>query len=412
MSGMVNMSEVKIVANDLSKVYYSKITDTLADKPFNKAQLSSTDKLVLDNLKFEFRAGDIIGLIGRNGAGKSTLLSILAGISQKTGGDLDICGNVTAVMTLGIGLRDDLTGRENIFLDGQLQGKTHEEILEAADEIIDFSELGQFIDRPVKTYSTGMKSRLAFSMLVCISPEILLIDEALSAGDVFFAEKASKKIKEICAIGKIVIIVSHSTATIESMCNRCLWLEKGHINMDDEPAVVIQHYLKKLKEEERVQKTDATSKELVTLEHANYSIDNLLMRVIGESAASNVFYTKDSFFIEAYIKGEKANSVSVGFCIERLDGLLATHELLTLEPQQPCFMLQWKLDTLVLNQGYYQLCLELLEDGVLSSYCIYAFEVKNENMSTGGAPLLVYPAEVTLLIKDKLCLDSIEMTAG
>lgn len=408
------MSEIKIVASHLSKVYYHKITDTLAEKNFDKAKLSTQDKLVLDDLQFEFRAGDIIGLIGRNGAGKSTLLSILAGISQKTMGSLDINGKVTAVMTLGIGLRDDLTGRENIYLDGQIQGKTNEEILAVADEIIDFSELGQFIDRPVKTYSTGMKSRLAFSMLVCISPEILLIDEALSAGDAFFAKKASKKIKEICAKGKIVIIVSHSTATIESMCNRCLWLEKGRIIMDAQPSVVVQHYIQKLKEEERVQETGTVLKEAINLPHANYTFDNVTMRVSSDEPAGHVFYTKDSFLIEAFMKGKKPGSASIHFYIERLDGLLAVHEVLVLDAgnSQLFLKLQWKLDTLVLNQGYYHLRLELLEDDEMVSYFIYSFEVKNERMMAGGVPLLVYPAEIALLTKDKLCSDSIETIVG
>ena len=198
-------------------------------------------KKVLRGLSFQFAEGERIGVIGRNGAGKTTLLQLIAGIGVPTGGVLEINGHVTAIFTLGLGLREDLSGRENIFIDGELQGRSHAETAAVMAATIAFAELGEFIDRPVRTYSTGMKARLAFSMLVHIEPEILIIDEALSVGDAQFARKATAKMRELTQRGKILIVVSHSMGAIRDMCNRCLWIDGGVIRMDGTPEALSDH---------------------------------------------------------------------------------------------------------------------------------------------------------------------------
>lgn len=149
-----------------------------------------------------------------------------------------------------MGLREHASGRENIYIDGEVQGKSRVEIDAVIDEIIEFAELGEFIDMPVRTYSTGMKSRLAFAMISCLEPEILIIDEALSAGDAKFSAKATRKIQEICAKGRIVILVSHSMASIQSMCNRCLWIDQGKIVMDGLPDQVCKAYIDAVRSED------------------------------------------------------------------------------------------------------------------------------------------------------------------
>ena len=199
-------------------------------------------KAAVAGLTLSMEAGERVGIIGPNGAGKSTLLHMIAGIGTPSSGSVIVDGKVTSILTLGIGVREEMTGRENIYLDGELQGKTRHQVDEVIDAIVDFAELGEFIDRPVRTYSTGMKSRLSFAMISHVNPEILLIDEALSAGDAAFSVKATAKIREICARGKIVLLVSHSLGAIRDMCNRCIWMEEGAIIMDGSPGEVTRAY--------------------------------------------------------------------------------------------------------------------------------------------------------------------------
>ncbi|MDR1360655.1 MAG: ATP-binding cassette domain-containing protein [Deltaproteobacteria bacterium] len=204
----------------------------------------------LAGISLNIREGERVGVIGHNGAGKSTLLKIIAGLAAPSSGAVRVQGRVNCVLTLGVSLREDLTGRENICLDGELAGRTDNDIRAVMEEIIDFAELGEFIDRPVRTYSSGMKARLAFSLITTIRPEILLIDEALSAGDAAFNLKASRRIKEICAQGKILVLVSHSLPAIADMCDRCLWLDHGRLIMDGPPEEVARAYLAEVEKRE------------------------------------------------------------------------------------------------------------------------------------------------------------------
>ena len=409
------MLQPRIEVNHLCKIFYSHFTDTLRDNHVDKKPPSKDDKLVLDDVSFIFNSGETIGVIGRNGAGKSTLLSILAGVSQQTSGDVNIVGKVTAVMTLGVGLREDLTGRDNIYLDGQLQGKSRSDVNKIIDEIIEFAELDEFIDKPVKVYSTGMKTRLAFSMLVGIEPEILIIDEALSAGDAFFAQKASQKIKEICKKGKIVIIVSHSMGTIESMCNRCIWVENGTIIMDDQPVKVTNSYLQKIQEEDQCRELKlyqaVTSQ---TIDNANYKIVDVALKLFGSDYQQSIFFTNNSLAVAIEIKKNHLGSGQLHLILERIDGLIVCHEQYDISNLDctdllTSFTLELSLDILVINKGYYQIKLELIEQGQLTNQFIRFFEVKNYHMAKGGASLLQYPAEIISISEEALCSDSIEL---
>jgi len=410
------MTQPIIKVNNLSKVFYSNFTDNLREAHLDKKRLSKEDKFVLDDLSFVFNFGETIGIIGRNGAGKSTLLSILAGVSKQTSGEVNITGKVTAVMTLGLGLREDLTGRENIYLDGEIQGKTRLDINKIIDEIIEFAELDEFIDKPIKTYSTGMKSRLSFSMLVGIEPEILIIDEALSAGDVFFAQKASQKIKDICKKGKIVIIVSHSMETIKAMCNRCIWLENGVILMDDTPEIVTYSYLEKIKSEDQVLAVKNYQKNTsLILDEAKFKIVDVVLGKLGSDYQQNVFFTKDSLALIIGIKKEpRILPAILNFTIERIDGLVVCLEQFDLSKQNDIgvlssFSLELYLEHLVINKGYYQIKLEIIEKGKITNQFIRFFEIKNYNISKGGASLLQYPAEIITTNKGVLCLDSLDL---
>lgn len=394
----------KIEIRHLSKVFFHNILDTFKKSKSEAIKRVAKDKIVLNDLNVDIHSGDVVGIIGINGAGKSTLLSIIAGVTKQTRGEVNVTGKVTAVMTLGVGLREDLTGRENIYIDGEIQGKSHAEINAVIDEIISFSELGEFIDKRVKIYSTGMKSRLAFSMLVCIEPEILIIDEALSAGDVFFAEKAAKKIRDICERGKIVILVSHSMTTIKSMCNRCIWMDKGKIRMDGEPNAVTQSYLDNVSDEDNSTESYHYRDDLSEVApHANYMVRSIRLYSDIRAAAIKVFYTGTPFFIEVGIEQRKRCDTSLSLSIERLDGLLVDYQCLALnEIHHSEYHVQFSLMPLVLNKGLYLLRINLKEDQQITNRFVRLFEVKNNNMPDGGHALIHYPADITLMNEEKI----------
>ena len=196
----------------------------------------------LQNLNCIFADGDRVGLIGHNGAGKSTLLRLLSGVYSPTQGQVLRQGSVSSLIDVSLGIDHEATGRENIFLRGALLGLRKKEMIAHLDEVIAFSELGEFIDMPVRTYSSGMHLRLAFSVSTVIRPEILLMDEWLSVGDEGFKHKAEARLAELVKSTKILVVASHSRDLILNTCNRVLWLEHGMIKMDGAPVDVCSAY--------------------------------------------------------------------------------------------------------------------------------------------------------------------------
>lgn len=196
----------------------------------------------LENLSFTLRDGDRVGLIGHNGAGKTTLLRLLSGVYEPSSGSARIDGEVGSLISISLGIDPEATGRENIYLRGGMLGITKAEINRQIDDIIEFSELGNFVDLPVRTYSSGMHLRLAFAVSTILRPDILLMDEWLSVGDESFKHKAEKRMKELVQATNILVLASHSRNLILHTCNRVLWLEHGRIRMDDDPIVVTKAY--------------------------------------------------------------------------------------------------------------------------------------------------------------------------
>ena len=187
-------------------------------------------------------SGEVLGIVGVNGAGKSTLLKLIAGTLEPSSGVISVNGRITALLELGSGFHPDLTGKENIFLQGAILGIPKSEIIKFISEIIDFSGLGDYINHPVKTYSSGMAVRLAFSIATCVDPDILVIDEALSVGDGAFSRKSFEKIRAFRDAGKTIIFCSHSLYQIEAICNRAIWINKGSIVSEGKPADVVSQY--------------------------------------------------------------------------------------------------------------------------------------------------------------------------
>lgn len=183
----------------------------------------------LKQVSFEVKRGDVVGIIGHNGAGKSTLLKVVSGIMKPTKGSLKVRGNVVPMLELGSGFDMELTGRENIYLNGAIMGYSEKFLDQKYEEIIRFSELGDFIEAPIRTYSSGMLARLAFSIACIVEPEILIVDEILSVGDADFQEKSRARMMELMSGGTTVFFVSHNLEQIKEMCNKVLWLEHGEV---------------------------------------------------------------------------------------------------------------------------------------------------------------------------------------
>lgn len=194
-----------------------------------KRQLKFQEFWALRDVSFQLNKGDRLGILGLNGAGKSTLLKVIAGVLKPTEGNLEIKGRIVPLLELGAGFAKDYTGRENIFLYGAMLGYSKEFLKEKYEEIIEFSEIGSFIDVPVKNYSSGMKARLGFSIATVVEPEILILDEVLSVGDARFRKKSEKKIKSMMEKGVTVLFVSHSLDQVRRLCNKAIILEHGHI---------------------------------------------------------------------------------------------------------------------------------------------------------------------------------------
>lgn len=222
------MSEYAIEVNDLCINYrglktYSIKRNLLRGK-HRKAELFEAVK----HISFKVKKGEILGLVGKNGSGKSTMLRAIAGIFSPNSGNIDLHGCSVSLLAIGVGFQPELTGRENILLSGMLLGFSEEEIKARTDEIIEFSELGDFIDQPVRTYSSGMHSKLAFSITAILNTDIMLIDEVLSVGDARFKKKSYAKMKELITDkNRTVVIVSHESKTIRELCDKVLWIDGG-----------------------------------------------------------------------------------------------------------------------------------------------------------------------------------------
>lgn len=248
-----NAIEVKNVKKRF-KVYYDK-GNSLKEKVLFTKRNRHEVHWVLKGISFEVKKGEAIGLIGKNGCGKSTTLKMLTKIMYPTEGSIELRGRVSSLIELGAGFHPDMSGRENIYTNASIFGLTHSEIDKRVDDIIEFSELEEFIDNPVRTYSSGMYMRLAFAVAINVDADILLIDEILAVGDVSFQEKCFEKLKEIKAKGTTIVIVSHAMSQIEMICNRCIWIEDGLIKEDGELKSVCKHYLDGMQEKrmERIQ---------------------------------------------------------------------------------------------------------------------------------------------------------------
>lgn len=233
-----------IRANNLGKCYqiYGQPLDRLKQSLWRARRRFYREFWALRDCSFEIKRGETVGIIGSNGSGKSTLLQILCGTLTPTEGELGVSGQIAALLELGAGFNPEFTGRENVYMSAAIMGISRAEIESRYDTIAAFADIGSFIEQPVKMYSSGMYVRLAFAVAVNVSPDILVVDEALSVGDARFQQKCMAKIRTFCRTGT-VIFVSHDTAAVTELCSRAIWIESGRIRMDGPPKYVVEKYL-------------------------------------------------------------------------------------------------------------------------------------------------------------------------
>jgi ABC-type polysaccharide/polyol phosphate transport system ATPase subunit len=237
-----------ISVDDLSVTYRT----SLEKRPTFKStllRLGRSERIIREieavkHVSFEVPQGSVLGVVGANGAGKSTLVRAMAGILPPTTGRVEVLGRVSTLLALGVGFNKNLSGRDNVTLGGLAAGLSRDQLEEKYEEIVDFAELEEFMDMPMRTYSSGMYGRLAFSVAVNMEPDILLIDEALSVGDARFRKKSFQKMRELCSEARTIVLVSHALGSIQELCDHAIWMHKGELRMHDEPEAVVDAYTK------------------------------------------------------------------------------------------------------------------------------------------------------------------------
>jgi lipopolysaccharide transport system ATP-binding protein len=267
--------DIAIRVSNVSKKYIigkqkdSSLRGSLASI-FNRKATQGDEFMALSDVSFDIKKGEAIGIIGKNGAGKSTLLKILSQITKPSEGRIELNGRVASLLEVGTGFHPELTGRENIYLNGTILGMTRKEVKEKFDEIVAFSGVEKFIDTPVKHYSSGMYVRLAFAVAAHLEPEILIIDEVLAVGDAEFQKKCLGKMKEVSGHGRTVIFVSHNMEAVKNLCDRAIFMEKGKLILDGDPVAIIEQYLERqstLSLEQNFDFENAPGNEFVKMKH-------------------------------------------------------------------------------------------------------------------------------------------------
>ncbi len=255
------MGQTAIKIRQVSKIY--KLYDTPAARLKDALGLSRKKNFrehpALNEINLDIQKGETVGIIGTNGSGKSTLLKIITGVIQQTSGEVEVNGRISALLELGAGFNMEYTGIENVYLQGTMMGFSREEISSRMDAILEFADIGTFVNQPVKTYSSGMFVRLAFAVAINIEPEILIVDEALSVGDVFFQAKCYRKFEEFKELGKTILFVSHDLSSITKYCDRAILLNKGEKVMEGTPKEAVDRFKMALVKQEEAQRRENTS---------------------------------------------------------------------------------------------------------------------------------------------------------
>ncbi len=387
-----NAIEVKDVKKRF-KVYMDK-GNSMKEKILFQSRNRHEDRWVLKGISFNVKKGEAIGLIGKNGCGKSTTLKMLTRIMYPTSGAIELKGRVSSLIELGAGFHPDMSGRENIFTNASIFGLNHAEIERRLDDIISFSELEEFIDNPVRTYSSGMYMRLAFAVAINVDADILLIDEILAVGDVSFQEKCFEKLKEIKRKGTTIVIVSHVTQQIKNICDRAIWIDEGLIREEGKPDLVTGHYLEimdkrrtdkieedfqqelKKREEEKRKKEENTLPAFCrkgAIRKGNMKVqftDAHIYNSVGKE--TQFFKTGEKLELKMNIRAsEKTDQLNLSFSITRDDGVYCygTTALSGLIEQTP----------LIIDKGNVEVALVIEVNNLLDGKYIVDIGIQNMN---------------------------------
>jgi len=405
-----NAIEVKNVTKKF-KIYQDK-GKMLKEKAINWKRNRYAERWVLKGISFSVKKGEAIGLIGHNGCGKSTTLKLLTRIMYPDSGSIEISGRVSSLLELGAGFHPDLSGRENIYINASIFGMSRKEIDNRIDDIIEFSELREYIDNPVRTYSSGMYMRLAFSVAINVDAEVLLIDEILAVGDVNFQSKCINRLMEIKHQGTTIVLVSHSTAQIEQICNRSIWIQDGLIVADGDAHTVDDEYLKFMGEQ-RKEKSQAINKVKVFTSNCESSgseirskgnIKESNHRGTGEvkiisvkslntnNEEASVFSTEDPIIFEIAYEVKKAvEDALIGVSVFRSDGVRCYGTNTKVDGMAGFTISKdgrtnYMIDEGQLLEGKYFLdvCIAIKNDDMVD-YCsnVCEFEVYNRNKDIG-----------------------------
>ena len=342
--------DIAIKAEHLTKIYriYEREIDRLKETfhPFHKRY--SRDFYALDDVSFEIRRGENVGLVGKNGAGKSTLLKIITGVLTPTSGTLQVNGRIASLLELGAGFNPDMTGVENIYMNGLLIGHSRSVMDAKLDDIIAFADIGEFINQPVKTYSSGMFARLAFAVNAFVEPDILIVDEALSVGDAFFQSKCMDKMRSMIQGGVTVIFVSHDTFAVKNLCERAFLMKSGKVLMDASAKEVVEVYRNMLVES-RGELTDAQA------EFQNHLADNLRGKQTSNEniSAESLERGKETLFKRAtYQRGGDGRAVFDNVQLLDLSGNLI-NEVIFGQSVILRMVVRFKSDVAFLGMGYH-----------------------------------------------------------
>ncbi len=369
-----------LLGEHLSYHTFRDVLDTWGRSLFRKKNtFSEKDSRVLSalcDLSFEIKEGEVVGVIGKNGAGKSTLLKILSRITPPTQGRVLLRGKVAPLLEVGTGFHGELTGRENIFMNGAILGMSRAEILKKMDEIIAFAEVEKFLDTPVKRYSSGMYLRLAFAVAAHLEPDILLVDEVLAVGDAAFQKKCLGKIGSAAGQGRTILFVSHNMVALERLCHRVLWIAQGKLVEDGEPSSVIAHYLQEV----------ATGNEKVWKEGESPGNDKVCLYRV---AVVPLGEREDNFIsIEAPLRIEldfenkqKERTLNFNVMFYHDDGVCAFNAISPANVfKKGRFRASFQVPAHLLNAGFYTLRVLIVEDTsvpILDTQDVVTFDVRD-----------------------------------
>lgn len=309
---------------------YLSLRDQLAGTFTKKKRQSKEEFWALKDINLEINRGDTIGIIGRNGAGKSTLLKILSQITPPTEGKITIDGRIASLLEVGTGFHPELTGRENIYLNGAILGMTRNEIKRKFDEIVAFSEIEKFLDTPVKRYSSGMYVRLAFAVAAHLEPEILIVDEVLAVGDAQFQKKCLGKMKSVSGEGRTVIFVSHNMAAISDLCNRCILLEKGKIVEQGNTPKVINLYMNQNNiDDESYVDLAKTNKRRSSVGESLFNWKSIKIFNSQKKQIANIKLGEPFKLVFEAVAKENVSDIQIGFSVASSAGVFVSNSLQT-----------------------------------------------------------------------------------